>query len=553
MRFSIQFSLIFALVTTSLLNSVATGTVSAQDEPITPDSEFVKAMVRPAVAYLKEHYHKKGDYGNASLVGLAIFNAGLRLGKSKRELSSDPVLKEILDRVSGEVLNVTAEGERTIYAACVTGLLLAEVDENKYNQQINHVLNFLYARQMPHGGWGYRKEPKGDTSQTQYAALFMWLAKEKKFKVKASAVENAIKFLIATQHPSGGFVYKAEPGEVYGQVTQSLTAAGLGSIYLLGDAFGLHGGEDVGKKRRPGLELLPPSVTMVVEGEEDLKKENKGPVRQIAGFGGAKARGDAWFKQNFVVNPQSWTYYYLYGFERYSSFKERAEKVNPESPAWYVLGAKFLKQNQNGDGSWLSLNSVEQSKDHSTAFAILFLVRSTKLIIPSYMDIVEGGGNGLPDEGELTFRGGRLVNKTFRQDFDKVLALIETGKDTDWTKFESSFDSLLLSTKKGSRAQQIATLRNLVMHENPVARKVAVKSIGKMRDFNNVPFLIFALSDPEPEIARLANDGLRFISRKFNAKKLSERPNKQEIDALVKFWSDWYLEVVPDGRLLEVE
>lgn len=555
MRFSTKSTVFILFTFASFLNETTLQTAQGQ-ELITPDSEYVKRMVRPAVKYLEEHYNKKYDYGHSSLVGLAIFNAGLRLGKSKRELTSNPVLVEILDRVSKEVMETTAEGEKTMYESCVTGLLLAEVDENKYKQEIEHILNMVYARQMPHGGWGYRKETSGDTSQTQYCALFLWLAKEKKFKVRASVVENAIKFLIATQHPDGGFVYKASPGAIYGARTHSLTAAGLGSVYLLGDAYGLHGGEDVGKKRKPGLELLPPSVTMVVEEDEKQQNIKKGPVRQIGGFGAAKVKGDAWFKQRFVVDPNLWTYYYLYGFERYSSFKERAEKVNPESPAWYVGGAKFLNSTQNGDGSWYSMSGVHQTKDTSTSFAILFLVRSTKLIIPSYMDIIEGGGQGLPKDGTLTLRGGRLVNQTYRQDFDKVLALIETGKDTDWAAFESQFDSLVLSSKKGSRAQQLAKLRNLVTHENYAARKVAVKSIGKFRDFDNIPFLIFALTDPHPEVAKMANDGLRFVSRKFNAPKLNikgSKPNKQEVDALVKYWSKWYLEVVPEGRLLELE
>ncbi|MEC9092458.1 MAG: hypothetical protein VX438_07125, partial [Planctomycetota bacterium] len=182
--------LVFSIV--SVLNEATLSQALSQDELITPDSEFVKAMVRPAVAYLKDHYKKKTDYGTDSLIGLAIFNAGLRLGKSKRQLKTDPTLVEILDRVSEEVLNATPEGERTIYAACVTGLLLAEVDEVKYQNHINHVLNFLYARQLSFGGWAYRKEIRADTSQTQYAALFLWLAKEKKFSVKRSAVEGAI-------------------------------------------------------------------------------------------------------------------------------------------------------------------------------------------------------------------------------------------------------------------------------------------------------------------------------------------------------------------------
>lgn len=552
MQLTIRVSLLATFSFFSLFSSTTLKQVCGQ-ELITPDSEYVKAMVRPAVAYLKASYTKRAAYGNAGLVGLAIFNAGLRLGKSKRELKADPTLKEILVRCRESINSASNGSEPKIYSICVAGLLLMEVDEVEYAKEINHILDFLYERQMPMGAWSYNRDPRGDTSQTQYAALFLWLAKEKKFKVKATVVENAIKWLIATQHPSGGYVYKASPTTIVGNVTPSLTAAGLGSIYLLGDAFGLHGGEEVGKKKRkPGLELLPPSVTMVIEGEEDEIGERKGPVRQIAGFGNCKARGDAWFRQNFVVHAEHWSYYYLYGFERYQSFKERAEKINPEAPDWYVQGAKWLKKEQAANGSWRSTDA-ESTVDYDTSFAILFLVRSTKLIIPSYMDIVEGGGNGLPEDGELTMKNGRLVNKTYRQDFDSVLALIETGKDTDWASFESKFDSLILSTKNKSRASQLATLRKLVMHENAVARKVAVKSIGKFRDFENVPFLILALSDPEPEIAKLANEGLRFVSRKFKAQKLSDKPNKQEITSIVKFWSNWYLEVVPDGRLIELE
>jgi hypothetical protein len=529
--------------------------LSAQDEDITPDSEYVKAMVKPAVAYLKANYNNSREYGNSALVGLAIFNAGLRFGIGRNELKRDPVLSQILDKVSEEIGTITPEGERTIYAACVSGLLLAEVDEVKYSQQIKKVLEFLYARQQPHGGWGYKKEPAGDTSQTQYASLFFWLAKEKRFNVKKSAVEGAINFLINTQHASGGFVYKAQPGQIFGNTTQSLTAAGLGSIYLLGDAYGLHGGQNVSsKKRKPAEQLLPVDVTLVVEEDPEEKKQAQGPARQINGFGACKSRGDQWFQNNFTIDPAAWTYYYLYGYERYRTFKERADKQDGgDSPRWYVLGAKFLKSKQNGNGSWISSNSVEQSYDHSTSFAILFLVRSTKLIVPSWTSVFEAGGAGLPEEGELTMRGGRLVNKTFRQDFDKVLALVETGTDTDWSKFASKFDQLVLDSKGGSRAQQLATLRNLVTHENPVARRIAVQSIGKVRDFNNIPFLIFALTDPQPEIVGIANDGLRFVSRKFNARKVSSKPSKDEMNALVKFWSKWYLEVVPEGRLLEVE
>jgi hypothetical protein len=93
----------------------------------------------------------------------------------------------------------------------------------------------------------------------------------------------------------------------------------------------------------------------------------------------------------------------------------------------------------------------------------------------------------------------------------------------------------------------------MVEHPNADARRVAVKSISKFRDFDNIKFLIYALSDPEPDVARMANDGLRFISRKFNSKKISDKPNKQEIEALTKYWTDWFMTVDPNGTLLETD
>lgn len=543
-----------------LLFVVATGAMSTwsnltgqDDEDITPDSEFVRAMVRPAIDYLISYRSKpERDFGSDALLGLAIYNGELRLGKEPYEIKQIPVLKAILETVEGAVDEMSSEGERTIYAACVSGLLLAEVDPVKYANQIEKVLKVLYARQAPHGGWGYTGEPAGDVSQTQYASLFLWLAKNKDFQVKASAVEGAIKYLIGVQRGSGGFPYKGEPGKAGSNAgdTHSLTAAGLGSIYLLGDAYGLHGGDDVTKKR-PVNGLLPPSVSVFVA-QDPSKKKKGGPARFINGFDGAKAKGDAWFRNRFTVNPAAWTYYYLYGFERYSSFKERADRVaaNP-SPFWYVAGAKFLKTKQDGDGSWMTENGAEKVRAHSTCFAVLFLVRSTQLLIPESVGVAERGLTALPPDGSITMQGNRIMNQTFTRDFGDVMSMIETGKDTDWRAFETTFDSLVLDSNKKSRAVQLVTLRKLVEHPNADARRIAVKSISKFRDFDNIKFLIFALSDPEPDVARMANDGLRFISRKFNSKRISEKPNKQEIEAMTKYWTDWYLTVDPKGTLLE--
>ena len=50
--------------------------------------------------------------------------------------------------------------------------------------------------------------------------------------------------------------------------------------------------------------------------------------------------------------PDWWTFYYLYAYERYASFRELAEGRTDKEPAWYNDGARFLLKKQEDNGSW---------------------------------------------------------------------------------------------------------------------------------------------------------------------------------------------------------
>jgi len=89
------------------------------------------------------------------------------------------------------------------------------------------------------------------------------------------------------------------------------------------------------------------------------------------------------------------------------------------------------------------------------------------------------------------------------------------------------------------------------------ARKLAVETISTVRDLDSVPALIFALSDPDPRIARAARDGLRFMSRKVNGFGMPSKPKNGKKFTIAEYepfqtkWTDWFLAVRPDGELIQ--
>ena len=68
---------------------------------------------------------------------------------------------------------------------------------------------------------------------------------------------------------------------------------------------------------------------------------------------------------------------------------------------------------------------------------------------------------------------------------------------------------------------------------------------------DNVPILIYALTDPDPRIMREAQAGLRLTSRKFDGLELPANPQKAEVEALVGRWKTWYKSVRPEAALIE--
>ncbi|MEZ6197546.1 MAG: hypothetical protein R3F20_17765 [Planctomycetota bacterium] len=199
-------------------------------------------------------------------------------------------------------------------------------------------------------GWSYPGEDPAalapdaaDLSNTQYAALGLWVASERRGLVVPDAVWLGLGRAVlrfqevdppgggGTGYPPAGFGYRAgaEP-------TGSMTVAGVGILSLCRRALG---------RRAPGAWVV------------------------------AEKRGLAWLAAHFSVvgNPGAkgaaaggWSGYYRYGLERTATWCEEV-RLGPYD--WYGLGAWHLVETQRADGDWGNLEE--------TIFAILFLSRAT--------------------------------------------------------------------------------------------------------------------------------------------------------------------------------
>ena len=226
------------------------------------------------------------------------------------------------------------------------------------------------------------------------------------------------------------------------------------------------------------------------------------------------------------------------------SWKGRSTK----SPTGTTRGSGFLKSRQTVDGSWGDENGENVVPGVSTVFAILFLVRSTELLAGEPAQGLLTGGLGF-GRGTLSYKNGQIVGEQIVKDVDDFLKAIESGEEPDLALYTDELTKIVVPTDPAQRAQHLQKLRLLVTDYEFERRYIAVKILGSVRDLDNVPALIYALTDPAADVVVLAHQGLRFISRKIDSIELPAKPNETNMKLVKQQWIDWYRSVRPDGEL----
>jgi hypothetical protein len=514
---------------------------------LTPESPQVKTAIEKGLKFLGSKEAEDERVGAQALRAMAF---------AKNEAPPNhPAIQRAVSSIRAALKNKDGDfnGSEQIYHLGLSLIFLASTDGKNYRSEIDEIMARLLAAQKPHGGWGYPAQETGDTSMTQYGVLGLWESYKAGANPPLQSWERVANWLMRTQDPSGAFGYQGtDPGSFnlvkQSEVRPSMAAAGLGSLYVCLDHFDF-GAASESKPEKKEAKL--PAALKPIKGKEGPRGKQRPTSVDLGRLRNATALGNRWFDKNFKPAPDEWKYYYVYAYERYQSFREAVEGNSPAEPKWYTDIANSLIKSQQADGTWQD----QAGTVPDTAFCILFLSRSTKKSIEKALGAgTLVGGRGLPsDTSNVTMRLGNVMRKPLTGPADQLLSMMENSDDPNFMAAVEGFAEKTLEPDDAQLPEHVVRLRKLAGGQSPAARMVALRALARTRDLDHVPLLIYALRDSDWGVVKEARDGLRFISRKFDAfgpEIPSEDSKPEEIEAgrrkAIQAWQAWYRSIRPE-------
>lgn len=509
---------------------------------LTPDSPEVREAVAKGIAFLETT--NDGRLGAKALVGLTLAKSGAS--------PDHPKIKEAIEAIQNALKGGPESFREDIYSTGVAIMFLVAVNPKQYAYEIEALVKSLHLRQKSQGAWGYPLDtPNGktcDTSMTQFAVLGLWEAADQAGVATPPEVwDRVADWLFQTQDPGGGFGYQgSESGDPAERVKQpstlhSMTVAGLCSVYICKDQVGL---SDL---RKPAGDETPAAL-QPVESEDEGRARVKSKLDPRL-FAQARADGNHWLSSHFTIDkPNGWLHYYLYGLERYETFRQ-AEGTAASRTQWYEQGARFLLSTQRSDGSWES----QAKNPPDTCFALLFLLRSTKKSLDRsstrFREGILAGGRGVPAAADLRLREGKLVVQPAAAPLDQLLAVLETPEHPGYPQALEALHDLGQHGQPETLDQHAGILQRLARAGSRETRLAAIRAMGRSRNLDHVPLLISSLDEPDLALVLAARDGLRSMSRRYDDFGLDLRASAAARKEAIDRWKAWYRSIRPDAEL----
>jgi hypothetical protein len=532
------------------------------DEPYSPEHPVVQAMVKKAVDFLSSSFNRsRTTHEYDILMGYTAYKA--------TEEPDHPLVKKAIPfalKTTREIHEKSGalQSEHIIYDVSISAMLLSAVDGVKYKTELEYCRDFLKSVQRDNGGFGYLtiRTGSGDASQTQYVTLALWSMKQANIEIDFDSVEKVAVWLQNAQRSDGGWTYQTpSSGDV---PNHQMLAAGLSAALISADILGV--------MRGPGMKM---ENALASEDEEDEeipqvfrrvsaevlagKKEKKFVSRVISRDSIQKVatKASSWLSQNEFkrgAGGSDWFYYWLYSQERYESFLEILKGRREKDPVWYKAGVEILKKYQ--DPATGAFGLVGESVDPggvetATCLSILFLLRTTQKSIGDLKEATSAGGYGLGNVAEVTSVDGKVVDKSKVTNVDDMLKMLENSKG-DSPEDKLLADRIPLETEPKAKKEQLNRFSRMLRSPSYAARALAAKILGRGDDLDYVPDLIYALSDPDPNVPLIAENSLGILSRQMTNAVL---PKDRTITAddrvkAERRWQAWYLSVRPDHRFI---
>jgi hypothetical protein len=592
--------------------------------------EQIKEAIRKGAEFLRARYPKDGgaglpvvasavEYGigPTCLSGLALLEAGVP--------ANDPAIVTITERVRS-----ASYGQTRTYQVALCLMYLDRLGEPADVPLIQILAVRLLAGQNGAGGWSYSvcpapaasdvqqlkaikadqppgkmhpvveqyaqslantraPDPSEDNSNTQFAAIAVWVARKHGVNVERALELLEQRFLLTQNPRTGGWSYS---GGVAGHSTPAMHCAGL-----IGLATGVARREerklrsDVPKKVEPKKEdpnarkypddpfFNPPAK--VAAAPNDPKKPAAAKVDgrdravqfAFAGLGAILADSIRAGRGSLYLGNEGHgqhDLYFYWSLERVGVIFgiDRIGGVD-----WYAAGAHTLVRAQLPDGSWQSHYNYEVD----TAFAILFLCKSnlardlsSKVQKEVSTEMRAGAGPGaasskpaaggskvdsspivtdpvLPGVGgsEAAVLAGELLRAS-EKEWPTVLKKLRETKGHIYTKALLASVNRLDGDRRRLAREALAerlsrmtanTLRSLAKDEDPEMRRGAVLAMAMKDEKTHVTDLIAALQDDEEIVVRAAKAGLKSLAGQDFGPGVNATAGEKKL--AVSAWNDW--------------
>jgi hypothetical protein len=228
---------------------------------------------------------------------------------------------------------------------------------DEIRQAMKETVEWLISIQGINGGWTYGQRSlmmpdeltRFDFSNTQMAILGLWQASLAGAEIPPAVWLKALKLYYDSQVSDGSWGYTSHVQEGYG----SMTAAGLATLYIIGDMLDLDPGCPCGSAAPLASQELSRRIGLALR----------------------------WLAVNFTAtsNPgmssSGWVPYWLYCAERVG-VASGTRRFGAHD--WYKEGAEYFLLGQGQEGAWGS------STD--TAFALLFLYKGAAPVLFEKLD-----------------------------------------------------------------------------------------------------------------------------------------------------------------------
>jgi prenyltransferase beta subunit len=527
--------------------------------------EQIQASIDRGVAFLRQGYSKAPE-GHRGLIGLTLLKAGLP--------ASTPEIRDAiaLARKKCSEGGYKGHGEH-YYEAGVDATLLADSGE-ECKAELEIIAKYIVDGQNPNGGWTYPGEGEsvsGDTSLIQYCALGLWAADRMGVEIDPQVWVKMIEWHARYQGGDGGFAYRPGTmgGDGMGQATLNMTVNSIGSIHIAMlhlDNNSVPFMDRAAPARQSAASAAPASVLEVVEIDKEKTNATAAKVGVPAVAKPTIMKAYGWLSSRFRVSnePAINRMYYYYSLERMGALAD-IQKIG--SHDWYNECADYVIKIQKPDGSWKESNYITLTAEIDTAFAVLFLTRSTGKLLkrtePKYGDGLLAGGRGLPDDlSEATFNGRTVEEKKKPVGpLDELLASLEKTGDIDISEMQEQIVEKIQVGNREDLIKQKDLLVRLASHPDPANRQMAMWALGRTDDMRLAMHLIRGLDDVDLGVMVEAQTALCWLARRPRGFGLPEDPTdalppdataEAKRAAIVGWhraaltqWGRWYLESRP--------